>query len=153
MKVTAIFEDGSIIIDGVAKSGFDFASIDTNWHALQWLGDVGWIEVKQGDRIWLDTDEKVQPFIAMYNADVPATSEAPSTPSSLSPRQLRLVLDYAGLLDQVDAFAAKQERAVQLSWQWATEFRRDDQLLNTMAENMGITQDQIDAMFVEGATL
>lgn len=77
----------------------------------------------------------------------------PVIPTSLTPRQLRLILNAYGLLDQVEALVATQDKAIQLAWEYATTFLRDDQLLNTMAQHLGITQEQIDTMFIEGATI
>lgn len=48
MKVSIIPEDSMVIIDGVAKSGIDLSSIDPSYHAIQWYGDRGEIEVYDG---------------------------------------------------------------------------------------------------------
>lgn len=68
MRVSIIFEDGVIVLDQVARSGFNFSQVDPNWRALQWLGDEGWIEVHRGDRVWLSDTNVVQSFIEMYNS-------------------------------------------------------------------------------------
>lgn len=68
MKVTVIFEDGVILVDRQAKFGFTFPDADPNWRVIQWQDDHGWIEVHQGDRVWLDNDTLVQPYVEMWNA-------------------------------------------------------------------------------------
>lgn len=69
MRVTVVFEDGVILLEGIAKSGFTFTDIDENWRVIQWYGDHGWIEVYRGDRIWLSSIDLVQPFIDLYNKE------------------------------------------------------------------------------------
>ena len=68
MKVSVVFEDGVIVVDGVARDGFDLAGHDPNWIAIQWQGDHGWIEVHHGERVWLANISTVQPFIGMHDA-------------------------------------------------------------------------------------
>ena len=68
MKVTVVFEDGVIVVDGEGKNGFSFSKQDENWRVIQWQHDHGWIEVYMGDRVWLDSIDIVQPYIDMWNA-------------------------------------------------------------------------------------
>ena len=54
MRVTVIFPDNTIGVDGDFRS---FASVnpdDPNWRVIQWYGTYGNIEVYQGEGIWLD---------------------------------------------------------------------------------------------------
>lgn len=82
MRVTVIFEDMSVVVDGVGRT-VTMPAYDPNWHALQWYGQHGTIEVKVGDRIWLETDELVQPFIEAWEAAAPVEIPAPpSQPAS-----------------------------------------------------------------------
>ena len=73
--------------------------------------------------------------------------------SAVSPRQARLALLGAGLLDAVDAYVATQPRAVQLEWEYASEIRRDNALLSTAATALGMTSEQLQALFTQAATL
>lgn len=66
MKVTVVFEDGVILVNNEPKFNFQFSQ-EPNWRVIQWQDDHGWIEVHQGDRIWLDALDKVQPYIDMWN--------------------------------------------------------------------------------------
>lgn len=154
MKVSVLFEDSVIVKDGEAKHGFDFSAVDPNWHALQWFGTEGWIEVKQGDRIWLDSIETVQPFIDMHEAMVIEPPPPPNpVPQSVTPRQVRLLLLKQGLLDQVEAMIAQQDQATKITWEFASEFRRDNPLLLALAQNLGLTQGQIDEFFIAAAAI
>jgi hypothetical protein len=66
MKVTVVFEDNKILVDGEVKSGFDFTDIDKNWRVVQWNETHGWIEVHYGERIWLDNFSLVEPYLDMF---------------------------------------------------------------------------------------
>jgi len=66
MKVTVVFEDGVILVDKEAKSGFDLSGSDPNWRVIQWQDDHGWIEVHRGDRVWLNSQAAVQPYVDMW---------------------------------------------------------------------------------------
>lgn len=46
MKITIIPQDGVVSIDGVSRSGIDLSSIDPSFHAIQWFGEDGEIEIK-----------------------------------------------------------------------------------------------------------
>ena len=83
-----------------------------------------------------------------YTGSVPA-----DVPRSVTPRQVRLVLLAQGLLESVETMIAAQDEATQITWKYASEFRRDDPLLNQLAANLNLTQEQIDEFFVIAANL
>lgn len=56
-----------------------------------------------------------------------------------------------GLLDQVETMIKTQDRAVQLAWEYASEFRRDDPLLDQLAKGLGLTNQQLDQFFIAAA--
>jgi hypothetical protein len=74
-------------------------------------------------------------------------------PQITSPRQLKLALLSAGLLDAVDAFVASADRAVQISWEYSTEFHRDHPLLGAMIQAFGMSQEQVDQLFITAAMI
>lgn len=90
---------------------------------------------------------------------------APVIPSSITPRQARLALvmqpatdgTSAHLLDQAEAFLAalpEPDRTVaQISWEYATAIQRTDPLIAQVKSALAMTDDQVDAMFVEAAAL
>lgn len=69
------------------------------------------------------------------------------TPQTVSARQIKLALLGMDLLDDVDAFTASQDRAVQISWEYAVEFHRTDAMLAGMAVAFGMSDAQIDTIF------
>ncbi len=79
---------------------------------------------------------------------IPAT-----VPKSITPRQCRLVLMAQGLLAQVEEMIVSQDEATRITWEYALEFRRDDPLLNALAQNLGLTDAQIDEFFFAASEL
>lgn len=78
---------------------------------------------------------------------------APVVPSEVSPRQARLALLGAGILDQVDAAIAQQPKAVQVAWDYSVSVRRDNPLIAQIAAGLGMTEAQVDQLFITAATL
>lgn len=83
------------------------------------------------------------------------TTIPPEVPSSITPRQCRLLLLQQGLLSQVEAMIAQSTDDVRITWEYALEFRRDDPLLTGLAANLQppLTPEQIDEFFIAAAQL
>ena len=79
----------------------------------------------------------------------------PVVPKSVTPRQVRLLLLEQGLLSQVEAMIAAQDEATKITWAYASEFYRDDPLLNQLAANLTppLTNEQLDQFFIQASTL
>ena len=74
-------------------------------------------------------------------------------PKSVSMRQARLALLGAGLLDTVETAIAGAGPAAVIEWEYAQEVQRSSGLVPAMATALGLTDAQIDALFVTAATL
>ena len=74
-------------------------------------------------------------------------------PEAVSPRQIKLALLAEGMLDPIEAFVSGADRAVQIAWEYAVEFRREDPLLTQMAAGFGMSSGQVDDLFRHAATL
>lgn len=72
---------------------------------------------------------------------------------ALSMRQARLALLQAGLLSTVDAAISAMDEAARIEWEYATEVRRDNPLMVSMASSLGLTDEQVDALFSSAAQL
>lgn len=83
----------------------------------------------------------------------PMDAEDPTTPRAVDPRQVRLLLLSKGLLDEVEAMIAQQDRATQIAWEFAPVFMRDDPILVQLAANLNLTPEQIDLFFWEASQL
>ena len=73
--------------------------------------------------------------------------------SAITPRQARLALLNAGLLDAVEAYIATLSKAAQVEWEYANEICRDHALLTQAASALGLTAEQVDALFESAARL
>lgn len=74
-------------------------------------------------------------------------------PQTLTIRQAKLILLQTGLLDDVDAAVAQADRATQIEWEYATEVHRTWPTLVAMASALGMTDAQLDDLFIAGAAL
>ncbi len=79
----------------------------------------------------------------------------PAVPEVVSRRQALRALLAAGLLALVEpaiaALPSPQREIAQIEWQ-ATEFRRDHELIALIGVALGLTESQIDALFIDAAT-
>lgn len=78
---------------------------------------------------------------------------APVIPSIVSMRQARLALLQSGLLSTVNAAIAAGGPADQITWEYATEVRREDALVSNMAAALNLTPQDLDNLFALAATL
>lgn len=69
----------------------------------------------------------------------------------VTPRQARLALLAAGLLDQVESAVNTAGGATKLTWDYATQVRRKDPLITQIGASLNLTAAQIDALFVYAA--
>lgn len=74
-------------------------------------------------------------------------------PASVTPRQVRLLLLSQNLLSQVEAIIAASDEPTKITWQYASEFRRDDPLLTALAQQLGLTNEQVDQFFIAASQL
>jgi hypothetical protein len=81
----------------------------------------------------------------------------PVVPSIVSMRQGRLALLQAGKLADVDAAIAAlpspAKEAAQIEWEYATEVKRDSQLVTQLAPSLGLDDAALDALFIAAAAL
>lgn len=100
-------------------------------------------EYPQDGWYWFDTfDEALTYFAGLKNSN------------SITMRQARLVLLNAGLLELVDnAIATGSDEVLKVEWEYATEVRRDWGNLISMALTLGITEEQLDDMFIQASKL
>lgn len=79
--------------------------------------------------------------------------DAPEVPATVTPKQVRLILLQQGLLDTVEAMIATQDKATQITWEFASVFERNNPLLKQLAVNLSLTDEQIDQFFIAAAQL
>ena len=74
-------------------------------------------------------------------------------PQSVTPRQARLALNAADMLAQVETAIASADKATQIAWEFASVINRNDALVTAISAGLNLTSDQIDALFIQAATL
>ncbi|MHB0763187.1 hypothetical protein ACYCFC_02120 [Stutzerimonas sp. NM35] len=82
---------------------------------------------------------------------------APNIPESVTMRQCRIALLDVGLLDAVKSSIATMpgtegERA-RIDWEYAQEVRRDWPLIGYMAGDLGLTDEQVDGLFMAASAI
>ena len=96
-------------------------------------GEIGWTWAN-GD--WVKPDESEQPA---------------SVPSAVSPYQARRALNAAGLRDAVEAAVAAASYDVKDAWEYALTVERSSPMIAAVASALGLTNAQVDALFVAAA--
>jgi hypothetical protein len=87
MRLTIIKQDNAVYIDGVVRE-IDCSSLDASFHALQWNGTTGEIEVcdpETGKLIRndeIDTIASYQSFVDAWNAQAAAEAQAAAQDAS-----------------------------------------------------------------------
>jgi len=90
---------------------------------------------------------------AQGNVIEPYVPPPEPVPSAVSMFQARAALLAAGLYEAVDA-AIQQAGGVNLvAWEYATEVRRDSPLVAAMAQQLGLTDEQVDQLFRQAAAI
>jgi len=157
MRVTIVVADNAIGINGEFKTVVlpDMGGVT----AVQWNGVSGHVEFTDGSNIDITSLADYLSILALWgtlpveptaNLSVNITrAELPS----LSAWQVRKVLNATGLRPSVEAQIELADQNTKDAWRYANEFKRDDALLNDMASLIGISQDELDQLFITGAKL
>lgn len=94
-----------------------------------------------------------EPLIAEIEATYVLPAPEPiQVPQVVTIRQAKLALLQAGLLDDVDA-AAQADRATQIEWEYATEVRRNSPTLLTLQTALGLSEQQVNDLFISAALI
>jgi len=87
----------------------------------------------------------------LMRREVPQPPEP--VPQRITALQARRALLAADMLDQIEAAIARQPRAVQITWEYATEIHRDDPMLVEVAQAVGLNTNTLDDLFRAAAKL
>ena len=115
----------------------------------------------EGGTVWSIPDinsptwigEKFRNWLAAGNEIEPYEAPLPPPVTVVTPRQARLALHAAGMLETVEAAIAASDKPTQVTWEYAIEFRRDDPLINSLGTQLGLTPQQIDQFFATASQL
>jgi hypothetical protein len=107
--------------------------------------------------IRLDVDGHYQnllkQWIAADNAPAAYVQPPAPAPQAVSRMQAMVALSRAGLLTPVQNWVASQDAETQLVWNNAPEFSRGSALLASAATSLGLSADQVDALFTTAAAI
>jgi len=82
---------------------------------------------------------------------------APVTMPPLSPRQLRLALSRLGKLQDLVIIVAslpeQQREEAEIEWEYATSFRRDHPLIVQFSPILGLSEIEVDALWLQAAQI
>ena len=96
---------------------------------------------------------EIAPGVIEYGP--PGTPSA--VPSAVTMRQARLALNAAGKLALVEAAIASlsepQKTAAQIEWEYSNEVQRSNGLVASLGPALGMTEAELDALFVQAASL
>lgn len=85
--------------------------------------------------------------------EVATATPAATHIAPISPRQIRQALTRANLRSQVEAAVAAGNQDLKDWWEFATVFERDHPMVVSMGDSLGQTPAQLDALWVQGASL
>ncbi len=121
---------------------------------------------ENGDVFAYETQEERDEFgpddlVPMTEAEVEAhlnpPPSPPSVPASITMRQARLCLHKHGMLagvqPAIDTLPEPDRTAAQIEWDYSSTVERHRGFVLTIAQSLGITDEQLDALFIEAATL
>ena len=95
-----------------------------------------------------------EPLLAEVEANIrPADPILVQVPQVITIRQAKLALLSAGLLDDVDAAITQADRATQIEWEYATEVHRNWPTLRSVQGAVGLTDEQVDELFIRAVSL
>ena len=98
-------------------------------------------------------------LVAMTEAEVAAHLYVPppAAPASVTMRQARLALLGAGLLTSIDAAIEQmpepERSAARIEWEYAQTVDRNSPFTQQLASGLGLTSEQLDALFTQAAAL
>lgn len=80
-----------------------------------------------------------------------------AVPAEITMRQARLVLMGAGKLTAVDAAIAAmpepQKSAAKIEWEYSNTVQRHNGFVSALGPALGLTESEVDALFIAGAAL
>lgn len=118
-----------------------------------------------GEVFAYETKEEREAFgaenlVLMTEEEVQAHLHPPVTlvvPAIVTMRQARLALLGAGLLQQVDlaidALPEPQRSAARIEWDYSSEVHRDRAFVQQLGQALGLSDEQLDALFIQAAAL
>ena len=103
--------------------------------------------------LWQEVDAYAQVNPAMVTLEYPPPPAPPYIPTSISPRQVRLILLNMGLLDNIEAMLAQLPREAQIEWEFAGSIDRESPLVQALIVQLGLSESDVDNIFTEASKI
>ena len=130
------------------STGYEYPIQMDNVEVMHYSNDYRYAVIKVND------DHSIPDGIEEFIGDIPKYEVVPD---SITPRQGYIILSRYGLLAQVKAYFAALEgqegEEAQIELEFAQEWARSWPTLINAAQSFGLTDAQIDQMFVEAAVV
>jgi hypothetical protein len=108
--------------------------------------------MQEGENLGVTIDTIETDRVVRTWAVVPAPP--PRVPDEIQMWQARTILAQSGLLSSINAAVAASNNAeIQIAWEYAPNVVRRSTFVATMATALGLTEAQLDAMFIAGALI
>jgi nucleotide-binding universal stress UspA family protein len=145
-----LYDDAWTLIAEGAKCGEKIDRTTTPDNATQVDGVALPTYWTGGSHTWTEADGFV-----VANQDLVTAAKKAVVPATITPLQIRLVLSAQGLRDDAEAIVAATEtpQSIKDSWEYATIVERNNADLLAMAAILGLTDDQIDDLFIQAVSL
>lgn len=108
---------------------------------------------RTSDNLFIPPDPDNERYIAYLawrdegNEPDPYVAPPASVPAAVSAAQARLALLNAGLLDSVKTAVGQADQATGIWFEYATEWQRDNAMLNALGVKLGLSAGEIDNLF------
>ncbi len=97
-------------------------------------------------------EQQERECLAAFGIVIPDPTKAP-VPQMVEMRQARIALHRAGLLDDIETLIKTLDKEAQLEWEFALTVQRNHPLISIIKQVKGLTDEQIDDMFIEASKL
>lgn len=116
------------------------------------VSEEAWQNAVNNGHNKVNEDGTTEFFDFRTSEEIKAQEQARKMAMALSPRQARLILLKMELLDDIEVLLAS-DRAMQIWWEYSLDIRRDSEHLIKAAKAFGLSDEELDLMFEEGAKL
>lgn len=161
----AIIEDNQIISVGYYKDLFPNVSFPSTGADAEFMNLNNCFEVSA----WKPTTDvqkliSVAPYIEGNQVfivqvvdktpeEITIEYESKKAKQVVSMRQARIALSRQGLLEQVTTLISSLDEESKITWEYAIEVRRNDNLVSSLATAMNLSDTQLDELFTLAATV
>lgn len=105
---------------------------------------------------WVDCPAECEAYTWTYDGQTfspPEVTPVVTPIPTLNQRQIRFVLNAAGLRETVEAMVTQADQYTKDWWEFSEEYKHDHPVLVQMAGQLSLTSEQVEQMFRDGALM